>query len=95
MSDANGVTRSKATRRSSDGTTQPDVSAGKTVAATVQRRLSESSYAAMRGVTCECEDGILVLRGIVPSFNMKQLAQEIVRKVEGVDAVVNDLEVED
>lgn len=67
------------------------------VAATVaQQRLRTSGYAAsMREVTCEAVADAVVLRGRVASFYFKQLAQEIVRKVDGACRIVNELEVED
>ncbi|MCA9124718.1 MAG: BON domain-containing protein [Planctomycetaceae bacterium] len=59
------------------------------------RRLQATHYAALRGVSCEFHEGMLVLRGTVPSFHLKQVAQEIVLKIEGVGALVNALEVGD
>ena len=65
------------------------------VAHEAEQRLQASSYAALRGVSCEFHEGMLVLRGTVPSFHLKQVAQEIVLKIEGVGALVNALEVGD
>lgn len=59
-----------------------------------QQRLQESSYLGLRGVVCEYHEGVLILRGHVPSFYLKQLAQTLVRKVDGVDTVVNRLTVD-
>ena len=84
----------KAERRDSVGARHSQLSADEAVAAAAQKRFSESSYAALRWVACEYHEGMFVLRGTVPSFHMKQLAQELVRKIEGVGAVVNALEVE-
>jgi osmotically-inducible protein OsmY len=36
---------------------------------------------------------MLVLRGRVPSYYYKQVAQEAVKGIEGVDQVINDTEV--
>jgi osmotically-inducible protein OsmY len=41
----------------------------------------------------EFSDGIATLRGSVSTYHLKQLAQEIARRVEGVQQVVNRLEV--
>jgi osmotically-inducible protein OsmY len=41
--------------------------------------------------TCECREGVVVLRGHVGSFHEKQMAQELARKVNGVRVVVNRL----
>ena len=58
-----------------------------------QRRLQASGYRALRSISCEYHEGMFVLRGKVPSFYMKQVAQELVRSVEGVSTIVNCLEV--
>ncbi len=42
---------------------------------------------------CEFDQGRLFLRGQVPSFYFKQLAQEAVMGMEGVRQVVNEIEV--
>ena len=46
------------------------------------------------GVVCEYRDGILHLRGRARSFYHKQLAQELVRRVDGVAAVLNQIVVD-
>lgn len=42
---------------------------------------------------CEVQDGWLIIRGQVSSYYFKQLAQELVRSLVGVDRIVNQLEV--
>lgn len=56
-------------------------------------RLRDSSYAPLRRVHCEFVEGDLVLRGRLATFFHKQLAQELVSKVNGVERVVNHIEV--
>lgn len=63
--------------------------------AAIQQRLRASSYHALHDVQCEITGGALILRGCVPSFYVKQLAQEVVRKMDGAGVIVNELEVED
>jgi len=41
----------------------------------------------------EMRAGRVVLRGVVPSYYQKQVAQEVVRMVDGVERVDNQLEV--
>jgi osmotically-inducible protein OsmY len=53
-------------------------------------RLKESPHWAIRSLTCECFQGVLFLRGHLPSFYQKQLAQEAVGKLEGVLQVINE-----
>ena len=59
----------------------------------VQRVLAESSYRYLRRVHCAYEDGVLTLRGGMPSFYMKQTLQALVAKVDGVKQIVNLVEV--
>jgi osmotically-inducible protein OsmY len=55
-----------------------------------RNRLKESPHWAIRSLTCECYDGVLFLRGHLPCFYQKQLAQEAVGKLEGVLQVINE-----
>ena len=55
--------------------------------------LQDSPYRAVRRVLCECDHGVLFLRGRLSSFHQKQVAQETVAKVEGVTQVRNEIEV--
>jgi len=49
-------------------------------------------YASVRRLACEYNDvGILVLRGTLPSFYLKQLAQEAVAKIDGVSCIANEI----
>ena len=63
------------------------------IAEIAEARLSASSHRALRNVFCKYEDGALVLRGRLNSFFHAQLAQETVAKIEGVERVVNQIEV--
>ncbi|HEY2252076.1 MAG TPA: BON domain-containing protein, partial [Planctomycetaceae bacterium] len=57
------------------------------------QRLRESPYGAVRRLSCEFADGVLTLRGNVASFFHKQVAQQSVVGLEGVDQVDNQIEV--
>lgn len=46
-----------------------------------------------RWVQARCSNGCLYLEGILPSYYLKQLAQEAVRKLAGIDRVVNQIKV--
>ena len=59
-----------------------------TIAEVAMERLRDSHYKAMRRVVCECEHGVLFLRGRLFSFHEKQVAQETVARIEGVTQVV-------
>jgi len=56
--------------------------------------LENSPYQAVRRILCRCDHGILSLRGHLPSFHQKQVAQEAVARVKGVAQVINEIEVD-
>jgi len=56
-------------------------------------RLQASPYLPLAKVTCNYQDGVLLLRGRLPDFYHKQLAQHAVAEIPGVTQVVNDTEV--
>lgn len=56
-------------------------------------RLQASSYPSIRKVLCVYEEGVLLLRGRLPTFFLKQMAQIAVADIEGVKQVVNQIEV--
>jgi osmotically-inducible protein OsmY len=55
--------------------------------------LQKTGHLFSRAVSCEYDQGVLVLRGRVPSFYLKQLAQERVTSLDGISKVVNQIEV--
>ena len=57
------------------------------------RRLVDSSYPELRTISCDFSDGVLSLRGKVPSFYLKQIAQSLVFPLDGVAQLRNGLEV--
>jgi hypothetical protein len=61
----------------------------------VERRLRESSYYYLRSIRCAFESGVITLRGRVPTFYLKQTVQSIVEKIDGVEQIVNLVEVFD
>jgi len=65
------------------------------VRASVEGRLQHSSYRALRTIRCDFQGdcGILHLRGSLPSYYLKQVAQELVGNVEGVLLVDNQISV--
>ena len=63
------------------------------VVAKAKERLKMAPYPPVRNVSCEYDDGVLFLRGEVPTFFEKQLAQEAVFKLNGVTRVVNEIKV--
>jgi osmotically-inducible protein OsmY len=56
-------------------------------------RLRNSPYAEVRDISCQCDRGMLFLRGRLSTFYHKQVAQEAVAGLAGVRQVVNEIEV--
>jgi hypothetical protein len=59
-----------------------------------RNRLRRSSYRELHHIFCHFNDGILSLRGRVPSFYLKQLAQTLLNGLEGVWELNNQLKVD-
>ena len=58
-----------------------------------RQRLAKTGYRTLKTVECSFRDGWITLRGEVPSYYHKQLAQESVRNSPHVTRIVNDIEV--
>jgi osmotically-inducible protein OsmY len=59
----------------------------------VQSALQQSPYLVNHKLRFETEEGRVVLRGVVKSYYQKQMAQEALRKLDGVERIENELEV--
>jgi osmotically-inducible protein OsmY len=57
----------------------------------VRARLRRSGYPVLLGIHCEMREGVLVLVGTVPTFHLKQIAQELAAHTRGVWKVENRL----
>ena len=55
--------------------------------------LEANPYLARRNLRFEASEGRITLRGVVRSYFQKQMAQEALREVDGVDEIHNELEV--
>ncbi len=55
--------------------------------------LEQNPYIAPKTLRFETSEGRVTLRGTVGSFFQKQMAQEALRRVAGVQEIANDLEV--
>jgi hypothetical protein len=58
-----------------------------------ERCLRSNPYLALKNVSCDWLDGVLVLRGCLPSYYLKQLAQEAVASQAGVERIDNQIRV--
>ena len=59
----------------------------------VTRRLVETTMIFRANIHCDFHEGVLVLRGSVRSYYLKQLAQTTAARVDGVEEVVNWIQV--
>lgn len=55
--------------------------------------LEQNPHITRRNLRFETQQGRVTLRGVVGTYYQKQMAQEAVRKVEGVREIANELEV--
>src|SRR5262245_4360370 len=53
-----------------------------------ESRLRHNSYLALKNVHCDYCEGVLTLRGCLPTYYLKQVAQSVVAHVEGVQRIV-------
>ena len=62
-----------------------------------KEQLYSVGYSELKHVRCDYDEHgrVLTLGGRVSFFYLKQCAQEVVRRVEGVDRVINLIEVEE
>ena len=52
-----------------------------------------NTFPPLRAIRCEVRGDLVILRGQVPTFYLKQMAQALTGKVSGVRRVVNEIEV--
>ena len=55
--------------------------------------LRRSGYLALRDIGCTCREGVVTLRGCLPTYFLKQIAQLVVAEVAGVHGIFNQIEV--
>jgi hypothetical protein len=58
-----------------------------------ERCLRSHPNLALKNLSCDYGDGVLVLRGCLPTYYLKQLAQEAVGHLKGIKRIDNHIEV--
>ncbi|HEV3204764.1 MAG TPA: BON domain-containing protein [Gemmataceae bacterium] len=58
-----------------------------------ESHLRSNSYLALKNISCEYQEGVLILKGYLPTYYLKQVAQAVVAPTEGVDRILNQIEV--
>lgn len=61
--------------------------------ASVHTALARNPYLFGRDLRFETAAGRVILRGVVHSYFQKQMAQEALRRVDGIQEILNELEV--
>lgn len=75
-------------------TSEPGQTTSTSSACRVAEALRKNAHHGLTYVTCEIREGMAILHGKVPRYYLKQMAQEIAKNSEGVDSVVNRIQVE-
>jgi hypothetical protein len=64
----------------------------KTIADLAERCLRSNPYPALKYVSCDSLDGVLILRACLPIYYLKQIAQQAVASLEGVERIENQIQ---
>ncbi len=59
----------------------------------VSSALANHSHLPLRRMKVEAHEGRVILKGTVGSYYHKQMAQEMLRRIDGVETIENQLEV--
>jgi hypothetical protein len=60
----------------------------------LEKRLRHSPYWSLRRLVCICQQDRVVLRGTVPSFYLRQVADSLAANVVGLGRVLSEIQVE-
>ena len=72
--------------------TKPEISHA-SIRDLAERCLHSNPYLALKNISCDLLDGVLFLRGCLPTYYLKLLAQEAVANLDGVDRIDNQIQV--
>jgi CheY-like chemotaxis protein len=76
-----------------DAPAKPRPTLRQDVSESAENRLRGHPYLALRHLACSYHDGVLTLRGCLPTYYLKQLAQSAVAMIDGVKQINNEIEV--
>jgi hypothetical protein len=72
-----------------DGSATHELRAG----AVAEDKLRQSAYLALQNLSCEFCAGVLTVRGLLPSYYLKQVALATVATVAGVERIDDQVEI--
>lgn len=58
------------------------------------RAFRASGYGQLLGLSVYCDDGRVTLQGRLPTFYLKQVAQSVLRSIDGIRDIDNDIKVQ-
>jgi hypothetical protein len=72
----------------------PTISPSTVGAALLQQQFHSSPYWSLRHLVCIFDRGCVTVRGTLPSYYLKQVAQSIAMKALGNDGIQSDIDVQ-
>jgi len=87
--DSSNVSPISATEQISSSRAHLSNAENESIAQSVKECLRSHAYRELRSLSCEFCNGIVTLRGEVTTYFNKQLAQESVRRLAGVEVIIN------
>ncbi len=70
---------------------QKDVENSSELASRVHAAIKRNGYIRLSGIKCEAHGSTVVLKGMLTTFYLKQVAKSIASKVPGVEKVVDEI----
>jgi hypothetical protein len=61
------------------------------IEAEVEKCMEQSLYVELRRVLCNFQHGILTLYGVVSNLRVRQVAQDLIQGIEGIEVIDNQL----
>jgi hypothetical protein len=68
-----------------------EVASATAIVEAAENCLRKNAYLVLRNISCEFREGVLVLRGCLPTYYLKQIAQSAVLGIAGIDRIDNQI----
>jgi hypothetical protein len=95
LSQGVGTSLSEAKPRDDEGPSRPagGLADARHIGELAQQRLRSHPYLALKNISCDYQEGVLTLRGCLPTYYLRQMAHAAVIGMDGVQVVVDCIEV--